>query len=97
VVSISLADNRLTSCHAISTICQYLPELQNLSLQNNLLSNYKSLEQLKGPHKLKKLRELILIGNPVREEAIAHTGNDIVYRRYCRLTNIEHLLIFYYY
>ncbi|KAI8052834.1 hypothetical protein BDF22DRAFT_685449 [Syncephalis plumigaleata] len=80
VVSISLADNRLVSCHAISTICQYLPELQNLSLQNNLLPNYKSLEQLKGPHKLKKLRELILIGNPVREEAIAHAGNDIIYR-----------------
>ncbi|RKP26337.1 hypothetical protein SYNPS1DRAFT_14337 [Syncephalis pseudoplumigaleata] len=80
VISISLANNQLTSCQSISTICQYLPELQNLSLQNNLLPDYKSIEQLRGPNKLKQLRELILTGNPVREESIAHTGNDIVYR-----------------
>ncbi|KAI9463337.1 NTF2-like protein [Lactarius psammicola] len=59
VRTISLANNNLQTTHVISTIAHYLPNLANLSLENNNLRDKKD--------KLLKLRELILIGNPIRE------------------------------
>jgi len=71
VRTISLANNNLQSTHVITTIAHYLPNLANLSLENNSLRVWKDLDSISQlsdkKDKLLKLRELILIGNPIRE------------------------------
>jgi nuclear RNA export factor len=71
VRTISLANNNLQSTHVITTIAHYLPNLANLSLENNNLRVWKDLDSISQlsdkKDKLLKLRELILIGNPIRE------------------------------
>jgi nuclear RNA export factor len=71
VRTISLANNNLQSTHVITTIAHYLPNLANLSLENNNLRMWKDLDSISQlsdkKDKLLKLRELILIGNPIRE------------------------------
>ncbi|KAI9457196.1 NTF2-like protein [Russula earlei] len=71
VRTISLANNNLQSTHVITTIAHYLPNLANLSLENNNLRVWKDLDSISQlsdkKDKLFKLRELILIGNPIRE------------------------------
>ncbi|THH21303.1 hypothetical protein EW146_g226 [Bondarzewia mesenterica] len=71
VRSLSLANNHLSSTHGLSTIAHYLPDLANLSLENNNLRTWKDIDTLSQlsdkKDKLKNLRELILLGNPVRE------------------------------
>lgn len=72
VRSLSLANNNLSSTHIISTLPHYLPDLANLSLENNNLRTWKDIDSLSQVSdkrdKLKNLRELILLGNPVREQ-----------------------------
>ena len=71
VRTISLANNNLQTTHVISTIAHYLPNLANLSLENNNLRVWKDIDSISQlsdkKDKLLKLRELILIGNPIRE------------------------------
>src|SRR5882757_402820 len=71
VRTISLANNNLQSTHVITTIAHYLPNLANLSLENNNLRVWKDLDSISQlsdkKDKLLKLRELILIGNPIRD------------------------------
>lgn len=71
VRTISLANNNLQSTHVITTIAHYLPNLANLSLENNNLRMWKDLDSISQlsdkKDKLLKLRELILIGNPIRD------------------------------
>lgn len=71
VRTISLANNNLQTTHVITAIAHYLPNLANLSLENNnlrMLKDLDSISQLSDKKdKLLKLRELILIGNPIRE------------------------------
>lgn len=80
VESMSLASNHLRNVSPISTVAQYIPQLKNLSLQNNNLLFYSNLEALSGKTKLKELKELILLGNPLRENEIKKTGDDVAYR-----------------
>jgi nuclear RNA export factor len=52
----------------LSTLSHYLPHLANLSLQNNNLRTWRDIDYISGRKgKLEHLRELVLIGNPVRE------------------------------
>ncbi|KAI0303614.1 hypothetical protein B0F90DRAFT_1707401 [Multifurca ochricompacta] len=71
VRTISLANNNIQSTHVISIIAHYLPNLANLSLENNNLRVWKDIDSISQlsdrKDKLLKLRELILIGNPIRE------------------------------
>lgn len=71
VRTISLANNNLQATHVITTIAHYLPNLANLSLENNSLRVWKDLDSISQlsdkKDKLLKLRELILIGNPIRD------------------------------
>ncbi|KAI0255112.1 hypothetical protein BJV78DRAFT_1181400 [Lactifluus subvellereus] len=71
VRTISLANNNLQSTHVISTIAHYLPNIANLSLENNNLRVWRDIDSISQlsdkKDKLLKLRELILIGNPIRE------------------------------
>jgi nuclear RNA export factor len=46
----------------------YLPKLANLSLQNNLIEDYTELDKIAGRGtKVSLMRELIILGNPLRE------------------------------
>ena len=67
VKTLSLANNKLVGDH-IQYMAKYLPKLQNLSLQNNNLRHWKDLDFISArKDKLVHLRELVLIGNPVRD------------------------------
>ncbi|KAI0360121.1 NTF2-like protein [Trametes cingulata] len=68
VETISLAHNGLTSGRIMSTLAHYLPKLANLSLEGNSLSGWKEVDYISGKRgRLEQLRELVLIGNPMRE------------------------------
>ncbi|KAG7089928.1 hypothetical protein E1B28_011560 [Marasmius oreades] len=55
----------------LALLGHYLPQLANLSLHNNQLRSYRDLDSLAGKKgKLMLLRELILTGNPIREEEV---------------------------
>jgi nuclear RNA export factor len=74
-----LANNKLNSGQPLQTLGRYLPHLANLSLQNNLLSRMKDMDYLSGkgtsgvkqkPESLDRLREIVLLGNPIRDEMV---------------------------
>ncbi|OCB88767.1 NTF2-like protein [Sanghuangporus baumii] len=68
VETISLADNNIHSGSQICSIGHYLPELRNLSLQGNKLQAWRDIDQFSTKHRrLGQLRELVFIGNPLRE------------------------------
>ncbi|KAI1317102.1 nuclear mRNA export, poly(A)+RNA binding protein [Mortierella claussenii] len=77
--TISFASNSLTSLEPIAAVSKFFPNLQNLSLKDNNISNYRELEYL-GVKKLPNLRELILLDNPVRDRDIEKNKDDIAYR-----------------
>lgn len=65
----------------LTTISHYLPKLANLSLQSNNLKTGRDLDYISGRKgRMEHLRELILIGNPVRELEITN-GRGEKYRR----------------
>ncbi|KAF9970089.1 nuclear mRNA export, poly(A)+RNA binding protein, partial [Modicella reniformis] len=78
--TISFAMNGLKSLQPISAVSQFFPNLQNLSLKSNDIQSYRDLEFLSGSRKLPKLRELILIDNPVRDRDIVKNKDDLSYR-----------------
>ncbi|KAL1922051.1 uncharacterized protein VTP21DRAFT_10693 [Calcarisporiella thermophila] len=80
IETISLASNKLRNVQSISTIAQFLPQIKNLSLENNNISRYIDLEALSGNQKLPNLRELVLLGNPLRQNEIQKSGDDVTYR-----------------
>lgn len=63
----------------------YLPGLKNLSLEGNALRGWKELDYISGKRgRLEQLRELILVGNPIRE--LEYQNNRAAgYKRYGRL------------
>ncbi|KAG5653640.1 hypothetical protein H0H81_011742 [Sphagnurus paluster] len=66
VQTLSLANNNLSGVH-LQFLSHYLPDLANLSLQNNNIRQIKDLDILSSRRgRLQKLRELVLIGNPVQ-------------------------------
>ncbi|KAF7721536.1 nuclear mRNA export, poly(A)+RNA binding protein [Apophysomyces ossiformis] len=81
IVTISFRQNWLKNVQQISTITQFLPNLQNLSLQDNQIQSFEGIDALSGTGKLKCLRELLLLGNPLRESEIKQRGNDRGYVR----------------
>ncbi|KAG1733591.1 uncharacterized protein EDB91DRAFT_1148242 [Suillus paluster] len=77
VQTLSLANNNISTGQLISTIAHYLPTLANLSLQNNNLKVWRDIDFISGRKgKLEHLRELILLGNPLREMEIQHGRGD---------------------
>jgi len=88
VISVSLANNQLTSLIPLSPfhLCTSLPNIQNVSLAANLLRTVRDLDPLSpiiNPRKDKKpkgwgsMQELVLTGNPLVGEGEA----EIRYRR----------------
>ena len=81
VITISFARNHLKNVQQISTLAQYIPNVQNISFQDNLIKDYANLEALSGTGKLKSLREILMAGNPLRESEMKQRGNDRAYVR----------------
>ncbi|ORE04191.1 NTF2-like protein [Rhizopus microsporus var. microsporus] len=81
ILSISFARNHLKNVQQISTLAQYLPNIQNISLSDNLIKEYEGLEAISGTGKLKNLRELYLVGNPLRESEFKQRNSDRAYIR----------------
>ena len=63
VMSVSLASNTLTSVANVTTLAQTFPNIKNLDLSNNNLSELKSIEHWR--REFKTLDHLILKGNPI--------------------------------
>lgn len=77
VQTISLANNKIASGQILSTLAHYLPKLANLSLENNDLKVWRDVDYLSGRRgKLEHLRELIMIGNPLRELELKNGRGD---------------------
>ena len=63
-------------------LSKYLPNLANLSLENNKIRDKKEISMIvPRKDKMIHLRELVLIGNPLREQAYK-IGNGATYRGY---------------
>lgn len=85
IVSVSLANNALTTVASVTTLSQTFPALKNLDLSNNKL---KSLTALAGWRwKFRKLDQLILTGNPIETEA--PTYKDDIMKWYPTLTTLN--------
>ena len=81
VISISFANNRFRNIQQVSTMTQFLPSIQNLSLENNVITSFSGLDAICGAGKLKHLRELVLRGNPLKESEIKQRGDNRGYVR----------------
>ena len=76
----------------LSTLSHYLPNLANLSLEGNHLKLWKDLDIIGNGKrgKLQHLRELILIGNPIRE--IEYQNSNVgKYKRCVHLSGVSSL------
>lgn len=84
IQSVDLSGNQLTSIAPVTTLSITFPDLKNLSLENNVLEDFKSIESWKN--RFKTLEQLVMTGNPItnlpgyREEII---------RRYPKLTMLD--------
>ncbi|KAF8311947.1 NTF2-like protein [Clavulina sp. PMI_390] len=79
VKTISLANNNFTHTQHLATLNHYLPNLNALSLENNKIRSFRDLDGLsvravKGS--IPTITELILRGNPIRDDAIKHDRLD---------------------
>ena len=83
LTTISLARNELRSLHPVTTLPEFLPNLKNLSLQNNDIKWPKDLSfhhvKSRATAKFKQLQELILTENPIHDNAVL-AGNEQGYR-----------------
>ncbi|KAG8815958.1 nuclear mRNA export, poly(A)+RNA binding protein [Serendipita sp. 399] len=72
-ITISMAHNGLDGSHIFSSLHRYIPNVVNLSLTGNKVRSSKDMEIFAGPKwVLTKLRELILLDNPICEGALSH-------------------------
>ncbi|KAF8907245.1 hypothetical protein CPB84DRAFT_1813529 [Gymnopilus junonius] len=79
VQSLSLANNNLTGV-LLTQLPRYLPKIVNLSLHNNKIRDKKEIHMIvPRKDKMIHLRELVLTGNPIREQSYKN-GIGEVYR-----------------
>ena len=80
----SLANNGLTSGRIMTSLAMHLPKLKNLSLEGNKLQGWKEVDYISGKRgRLESLRELILLGNPIRE--LEYKNNRAAWFKRCVL------------
>ena len=89
IVSISLANNALTTIASVTTLSQTFPALSNLDLSNNKLKNLNALAGWRW--KFRKLDQLILTGNPIETEM--PTYKDDIMQWYPTLTTLNTIQI----
>ena len=75
VVSVTLANNTLTSVASVTTLSQTFPEIKNLDLSNNQLKDLGAMEAWRW--KFRDLDHLILSGNPLETDVPTYQA-DIV-------------------
>lgn len=81
ISALSLADNDLATLQPVSTLSQYLPKLESLSLERNELRQVRDLDMLASrKFPLDNMHELLLAGNPLQTGAVA-AKNEEGYRR----------------
>ena len=85
IVSVSLANNALTTIASVTTLSQTFPALKNLDLSNNKLKNLTALEGWRW--KFRKLDQLILTGNPIETEV--PTYKDEIMKWYPTLSTLN--------
>ncbi|KAF8339792.1 uncharacterized protein EI90DRAFT_3151245 [Cantharellus anzutake] len=82
-LTLSLANNRFVDTRNLDYIQHYLPQLANLSLENNKIANFNALDGLTSNRKseiaVSGIKELVLTGNPVKEK-LSSTAEIITYR-----------------
>lgn len=94
VQTLSLANNNLHGMHLLY-LDRYLPKLRNLSLEGNALKTWRDLDHVGAKKdKMKCLRELVLIGTPIRDMEYKNGRGDR-YRRYDPTVDIYHVLMSY--
>ncbi|KAG6808465.1 hypothetical protein H0H92_004034 [Tricholoma furcatifolium] len=70
VKTLSLGNNNLQGVH-LHTLGHYLPDLVNLSLQNNNIRTMRELDIVASRRgRLLHLKELVLLGNPIQVESV---------------------------
>ncbi|KAF8754182.1 Paf1 [Rhizoctonia solani] len=82
--SISFANNSFTNLHSLRMLPTFLPQLKNISFQNNEIRMWKDLEAIipneqKHRDAVSSIREIILMGNPVHNTELAK-GDLTAYR-----------------
>jgi nuclear RNA export factor len=65
IISVTLANNQLTSVSPVTTLAQTLSQLKNLDLSNNAFKDLDALEPWR--RKFSKLDHLIVTGNPLEQ------------------------------
>ena len=89
IVSVSLANNALTTIASVTTLSQTFPALKNLDLSNNKLRNLTALEGWRW--KFRKLDQLIVTGNPIETEV--PTYKDDIMKWYPTLSTLNTIQI----
>lgn len=89
ILSISLANNALTTIASVTTLSQTFPALKNLDLSDNKLKNLTALDGWRW--KFRKLDQLILTGNPIETEL--PTYKDEIMKWYPTLTTLNTIQI----
>lgn len=84
ITTVSLAKNDLKTLLPIATLADFVPNLKNLSLEDNDIKwvrdlSFHSSKSRSMQSKFSGLHELILNGNPVHDNAVA-AGNQEGYR-----------------
>jgi Leucine-rich repeat (LRR) protein len=67
LITLSFARNKLWSVVPVSKVPDLFPNLRNLSLQDNDIAEYRSLDRL--ANRLNQLQELVLSGNPIQRQS----------------------------
>lgn len=81
LTTLSLGNNDLKTLAPLSQLPQHLPSIQNLSLEGNDLKWTKDLSTFAKNKNgsLKNLRELMLTGNPMQQNAVSAMNEEGVY------------------
>ena len=85
IISVSLAENNLTSITSITALAQTFPALKNLDLSNNQIKNLTALEAWRW--RFRKLDHLVLSGNQIEAEVPSYQSE--ILKWYPSLTKIN--------
>ncbi|KAJ1658407.1 nuclear mRNA export, poly(A)+RNA binding protein [Dispira simplex] len=79
-VTVSFGQNELKSLEPIARLIEFLPNVRNLSLQDNHIATLRDFDFLaQSTQSPTELRELVLTGNPLRANRLAKTHDDSVF------------------
>lgn len=86
--SVSVAQNHLKSITPVTSLSITFPDLKNLSLEGNEISDLKALEGWRS--RFRNLEQLYLTGNPVMN---VDNYRDVMIRRYPKLVLLDNVAV----